>query len=105
MYKSKGIGHIVALRGDLPSGAASAGEVRYASDLVALIREKTGDHFHIEVACYPEVHPQARSPRQDLASFKRKIEAGADAAITQNFYNIESHFLFVDDRDALGSDL
>src|SRR5206468_868467 len=94
-----------ALRGDLPSGGASAGELRYASDLVAFVRERTGDHFHIEVACYPEFHPQARSPREDLASFKRKIEAGADAAITQYFYNIDSYFRFVDDCEALGIDL
>src|SRR6267143_1190130 len=105
LYRSKGIDHIVALRGDLPSGAASAGELRYASDLVGFVREKTGDHFHIEVACYPEFHPQARSPREDLASFKRKIEAGADAAITQYFYNIDSYFRFVDDCEALGIDL
>ena len=105
LYKSKGIDHIVALRGDLPSGAASAGELRYASDLVAFIREKTNDHFHIEVACYPEFHPQARSPREDLVHFKRKIEAGADAAITQYFYNIDSYFRFVDDCEALGIDL
>src|SRR6266702_1611616 len=74
LYRSKGIDHIVALRGDLPSGAASAGELRHASDLVAFVREKTADHFHIEVACYPEFHPQARSPREDLVHFKRKIE-------------------------------
>jgi len=105
LYKSKGIDHIVALRGDLPSGAASAGELRYASDLVAFVREKTGDHFHIEVACYPEFHPQARSPREDLQNFKRKIDAGADAAITQYFYNIDSYFRFIDDCEALGIDL
>ena len=105
LYKSKGVDHIVALRGDLPSGAASAGELRYASDLVAFIREKTGEHFHVEVACYPEFHPQARSPREDVANFKRKIEAGADAAITQYFYNIDSYFRFVDDCEALGIDL
>ena len=105
LYRSKGIDHIVALRGDLPSGAASAGELRYASDLVALIRERTGDHFHIEVACYPEFHPQARSPQEDLANFKRKIDAGADAAITQYFYNVDSYFRFVDDCEALGIDL
>jgi methylenetetrahydrofolate reductase (NADPH) len=102
LYKSKGIDHIVALRGDLPSGAASAGELRYASELVAFIRERTGDHFHIEVACYPEFHPQARSPREDMANFKTKIEAGADAAITQYFFNADSYFRFVDDCEALG---
>src|SRR5262249_61351927 len=82
LYRAKGIDHVVALRGDLPSGAASAGELRYANELVAFIRERTGEHFHIEVACYPEFHPQARSPRDDLASFKRKLDAGADSAIT-----------------------
>src|SRR5258706_13236242 len=101
LYKSKGIDHIVALRGDLPSGAASAGELRYASELVALIRERTGDHFHIEVACYPEFHPQARSPREDMANFKTKIEAGAGAAITQDFFNPDSYFCFVDQCEAL----
>src|SRR3979490_664118 len=99
--KSKGIDHIVALRGDLPSGAASAGELRYASELVAFIRERTGDHFHIEVACYPEFHPQARSPREDMANFKTKIDAGADAAITQYFFNADSYFRFVDDCEGL----
>jgi len=102
LYRENGIRHIVALRGDLPSGAASAGELRYASDLVALIREKTGDHFHVEVACYPEFHPQARSPQDDLRNLKRKIEAGADSAITQYFFNSDSYFRFVDDCEALG---
>ena len=102
LYRENGIRHIVALRGDLPSGAASAGELRYASDLVALIREKTGDHFHVEVACYPECHPQARSPQDDLRNLKRKLEAGADSAITQYFFNTDSYFRFVDDCEALG---
>src|SRR4029077_20755552 len=79
LYRAKGIDHVVALRGDLPSGAASAGELRHANELVAFIRECTGDHFHVEVACYPEFHPQAKSPRDDLANFKRKLEAGADS--------------------------
>jgi len=105
LYRTNGIRHIVALRGDLPSGAASAGELRYANELVAFIREKTGDHFHIEVACYPEVHPQSRSSREDLQNFKRKIDAGADSAITQYFYNIDSYFRFVDDCEALSIDL
>jgi len=104
LYRSKGIDHIVALRGDLPSGAASVGELRYASELVAFIREKTGRHFHIEVACYPEVHPQARSPREDLQNFKRKLDAGADSAITQYFFNADAYFRFVDDCEALGID-
>ena len=75
LYRSKGIRHIVALRGDLPSGSASAGELRHANELVAFIRDRTGGHFHIEVACYPEFHPQARSPADDLRNFKRKIDA------------------------------
>ena len=102
LYKEKGIRHIVALRGDLPSGAASAGELRYANELVALIRERTGDHFNVEVACYPEVHPQARSPFDDLRNFKRKIDAGANSAITQYFFNADSYFRFVEDCEALG---
>jgi methylenetetrahydrofolate reductase (NADPH) len=102
LYRAKGIDHIVALRGDLPSGAASAGELRHANELVAFIREKTGDHFHIEVACYPEFHPQARSPADDLANFKRKLDAGADSAITQYFFNADSYFRFIDDCEAAG---
>jgi methylenetetrahydrofolate reductase (NADPH) len=102
LYKEKGIRHIVALRGDLPSGAASAGDLRYASELVALIREKTGSHFHVEVACYPECHPQARSPGEDLKHFKRKVEAGADSAITQYFFNADAYFRFVDECAASG---
>jgi methylenetetrahydrofolate reductase (NADH) len=102
LYRQKGIDHVVALRGDLPSGAASAGELRYANELVAFIRERTGDHFHIEVACYPEFHPQARSPADDLRNFKRKLEAGADSAITQYFFNADSYFRFVDDCEAAG---
>jgi methylenetetrahydrofolate reductase (NADPH) len=101
-YRSKGIRHIVALRGDLPSGLASAGELRYASELVAFIREITGDWFHIEVAAYPEYHPQARKPHQDLQAFKAKIDAGANAAITQYFYNPDAYFHFVDQARALG---
>jgi len=102
LYRAKGIDHIVALRGDLPSGAASAGELRYANELVALIRERTGEHFHVEVACYPEFHPQARSPKDDLANFKRKLDAGADSAITQYFFNADSYFRFIDDCEAAG---
>jgi len=102
LYKANGIRHIVALRGDLPSGAASAGELRHASELVAFIREETGDHFNVEVACYPEFHPQARSPLDDLRNFKRKLDAGADSAITQYFFNADSYFRFVDDCEALG---
>lgn len=102
LYRSKGIRHVVALRGDLPSGSASAGELRHANELVAFIRERTGDHFHIEVACYPEYHPQARSPEEDLRNFKRKIEAGANSAITQYFYNADAYFRFVDECEAQG---
>ena len=102
LYRGRGIDHIVALRGDLPSGAASAGELRHANELVAFIRERTGDHFQIEVACYPEFHPQARSPRDDLSNFKRKLDAGANSAITQYFFNADSYFRFIDDCEASG---
>ena len=101
-YKGHGIRHIVALRGDMPSGLAAAGDFRYASELVRFIREQTGDWFHIEVAAYPEYHPQARKPQQDLLAFKAKVDAGADAAITQYFYNVDSYFHFVDEARALG---
>ncbi len=104
-YRGHGIRHIVALRGDMPSGLASAGEFRYASELVAFIRQETGDWFHIEVAAYPEYHPQARKPHQDLAAFKAKIDAGANGAITQYFYNADSYFHFVDQARALGIDV
>ena len=104
-YKSHGIRHIVALRGDLPSGLAAAGELRYASELVAYIRELTGDWFHIEVAAYPEYHPQARRAQQDLQAFKAKIDAGANAAITQYFYNPDAYFHFVEQAEALGIDV
>jgi methylenetetrahydrofolate reductase (NADPH) len=105
LYKSHGIRHIVALRGDLPSGSASAGELRYANELVEFIRETTGDWFWVEVACYPEFHPQARSARDDLLNFKRKIDAGANAAITQYFYNADAYFRFVDECEAMGVDV
>ena len=101
-YKSHGIRHLVALRGDLPSGAVDVGHFRYASDLVAFIREQTGDHFHIDVACYPEYHPQARSPQEDLDHFERKVRAGADSAITQYFYNRDAYWGFVDQCAARG---
>ena len=102
LYRAKGVDHVVALRGDLPSGAASAGELRYANELVAFIRERTGRHFHVEVACYPEFHPQSRSPADDLRNFKRKLDAGADSAITQYFFNADSYFRFIDDCEAAG---
>ncbi|MGG2395395.1 methylenetetrahydrofolate reductase [NAD(P)H] [Pseudomonas sp. SH1-B] len=97
LYQSKGIKRIVALRGDLPSGMGLAsGELRYANDLVELIRSETGDHFHIEVAAYPEMHPQARNFEDDIANFVRKAKAGADSAITQYFFNADSYFYFVE---------
>ena len=101
-FRSIGIRHLVALRGDLPSGMAAVGEIAHANELVALIRRASGSHFRIDVACYPECHPQARSPRDDLMNFKRKVEAGADAAITQYFYNADSYFRFVDECAAEG---
>ncbi len=101
-YKAAGIRRIVALRGDLPSGMADPGEFRYANELVSFIRAETGDGFHIEVAAYPEYHPQARSPRDDLINFKRKVDAGADSAITQYFYNADAYAHFVDAAQALG---
>jgi methylenetetrahydrofolate reductase (NADPH) len=98
-YIDQGINRIVALRGDLPSGMGRSGlgTFRYANELVAFLREEFGGHFHIEVGAYPEVHPQAPSAGADLANFKRKVEAGADAAITQYFYNPDAYFAFVDD--------
>ena len=95
-YQQQGINHIVALRGDMPSGMVEAGEFRYANELITFIRETSGDHFHIEVAAYPEYHPQATSPDRDLQNFKRKVEAGANSAITQYFYNSDAYFRFVD---------
>ena len=101
-YRQVGIRHLVALRGDLPSGMAEAGEFRYADELVEFIRLETGDWFHIEVGAYPEVHPQARSAQEDLLNFKRKVDAGADSAITQYFYSAEAYFRFVGEARALG---
>ncbi len=101
-FKAEGIRRIVALRGDLPSGYGSFGEFRYASDLVAFIRAETGDHFHIEVAAYPEMHPQARSPQDDLKAFAAKVAAGANSAITQFFFNADAYFRFVDEAHKLG---
>jgi len=101
-YRERGIDRIVALRGDLPSGMGRAGEFRYANELVAFIRETTGDHFTIEVAAYPEFHPQAPSARADLDNFKRKVEAGANGAITQYFYNADAYLRFVDSCERRG---
>jgi len=101
-YRAHGIRHLVALRGDMPSGVAASGEFRYANELVAFIRESTGDWFRIEVACYPEFHPQTRNAADEVRNFKRKIDAGADAAITQYFYNADAYFRFVDDCRAAG---
>ena len=101
-YRSHGIRHIVALRGDLPSGLAASGEFRYASELVAFIRQSTGDWFSIEVACYPEYHPQTRHAEDEIRNFKRKVDAGANAAITQYFYNPDAYFRFLDDAQAAG---
>ena len=101
-YTAAGIRRIVALRGDLPSGVQDPGEFRYANELVEFIRAETGDRFHIEVAAYPEWHPQAKSPRDDLAAFQRKVEAGATSAITQYFYNVDAYLNFVDAVRKLG---
>ena len=102
--KAMGVKRLVALRGDLPSGYGIGGEFHYASDLVAFIRAETGRDFHIEVAAYPEVHPQAKSPESDLQAFATKVRAGADSAITQYFYNSDAYFRFVDEACKLGVD-
>ena len=103
-YRENGIRHVVALRGDMPSGTVDAGEFRYANELVAFIRSETGDWFHVDVAAYPEVHPQARSANEDLSAFKRKIDAGANSAITQYFFNPDAYWHFVDAALAAGID-
>lgn len=101
-YKNNGITRLVALRGDLPSGVGMPdGELRYANELVSFIRQETGDHFHIEVGAYPEMHPQARSIKKDLEHFKRKVTAGANSAITQYFYNADAYFYFVEQCEKL----
>jgi len=101
-FKAAGVKRLVALRGDLPSGSGSFGEYRYATELIEQIRQHSGDHFHIEVAAYPETHPQARSPQADLKAFASKVAAGADSAITQMFFNADAYFRFVDEVRALG---
>ncbi len=104
-YRDAGIEHLIALRGDLPSGLATAGEFRYAFELVEFVRHEYGQQFFIEVAAYPEYHPQARNALEDLRNFKRKIDAGADSAITQYFYNPDCYFHFVDQCAAMGIDI
>ncbi len=101
-FKAAGIRRMVALRGDLPSGHGAFGEFRYANELIEFIRAETGDYFHIEVGCYPEVHPQAKSPDADLQAFARKVRAGASSAITQYFFNSDAYFRFLEDADQAG---
>lgn len=101
-YRDNGIRHLVALRGDLPSGMAQGGEFRYAHELVTFIRQEFGKTFHIDVASYPEYHPQAGSAQDDLRNFKCKVDAGADSVITQYFYNADAYFSFVDECEAMG---
>lgn len=101
-YKAKGIKRLVTLRGDVPSGEVSVGDFKYANELVSFIRQETGDWFHLEVAAYPEFHPEALSAAKDMANFKRKVDAGADSAITQYFYNADAYFRFVESCDADG---
>lgn len=96
LYKEAGVNRLVALRGDIPSGSGSSVHHRYANELVEFVRKETGDYFHIEVACYPEIHPDAKSYAEDVAYFKQKVNAGADSAITQYFYNTDAYFRFVD---------
>jgi len=103
--RAMGVKQLVALRGDLPSGYGAGGEFQYASDLVAFIRAETGDAFRLEVACYPEVHPQARSPESDLKAYVAKVKAGADSAITQYFYSADAYFRFVEEARAAGADI
>ena len=105
LFQSMGVRRLVALRGDLPSGYGSMGEFRYAADLVAFICAETGDHFHLEVAAYPEMHPQARSPEADLQAYAAKVKAGANSAITQFFFNADAYFRFVDEARKLGADV
>ncbi|ALU91357.1 methylenetetrahydrofolate reductase [NAD(P)H] [Herbaspirillum rubrisubalbicans] len=108
-YRANGIKRLVALRGDLPSGYGAmdqaSSEFRYANELVEFVRAETGDWFHIEVAAYPEMHPQARSPQDDVQNFARKVKAGANSAITQYFYNADAYFRFVDEAARLGANV
>ena len=102
IYKESGVNRIVALRGDMPSGMGAAGELRYANELVEFIREYSGDTFNLEVAAYPEFHPQARNAEEDLQNFARKVKAGANSAITQYFFNADSYFYFIDRLEKMG---
>ncbi len=104
-YIDIGVNRIVALRGDMPSGMGETGEFRYANELVEFIRNETGEHFHIEVAAYPEVHPQAANAQKDIENFVRKVNTGANAAITQYFYSADAYFRFIDDCEKLGANL
>ncbi len=104
-YRKHNLKHLVALRGDLPSGSVGMGTLRYANELVEFIRRESGDYFEIDVACYPEFHPQAHSASQDLANFKRKVEAGANGAITQYFYNADAYYRFLDSCEKLQIDI
>ena len=104
-FKKAGIRRMVALRGDLPSGHGTFGEFRYASELVECIRQESGEHFHIEVGCYPEVHPQAKSPQADVQAYVTKVKAGANSAITQYFFNSDAYFRFVDEAYKMGADI
>jgi methylenetetrahydrofolate reductase (NADPH) len=104
-YRTSGIRHIVALRGDMPSGMVDAGEFRYANELVQFIREETGNAFSIEIAAYPEFHPQARTAQENLRHFKMKVDAGANSAITQYFFNADAYFNFIDECEAMGINL
>ncbi len=101
-YQQAGINRLVTLRGDIPSGEVSAGDFKYANELVSFIRQETGDWFHLEVAAYPEFHPESGSAQRDLENFKCKMEAGANSAITQYFYNVDAYFRFVDAAQAQG---
>ncbi len=104
-FRAAGIQRMVALRGDLPSGYGAFGEFKYASEMIEFIRSETGDHFHIEVGCYPEVHPQAKSPEADLQAYMTKVRAGASSAITQYFFNSDAYFRFLEDADQLGAEI
>ncbi len=104
-FKAAGIQRMVALRGDLPSGYGAFGEFKYASEMIEFIRSETRDHFHIEVGCYPEVHPQAKSPEADLQAYLAKVRAGASSAITQYFFNSDAYFRFLEDTDRLGAEI